>query len=529
MLKSVKSKVIVSILAISIVGLFGLSYYVSTTLYEMSNKNIKQSLSMLGESIFQTLTGSMLLGDPEVVKAAADNAKEIHGIESLHIAKSKAVIESYAPDEKFTTDSLIINVLQTKKTEVIETNENGHHTIRMIRPMIAEQKCLSCHYNAQEGYVLGAMDLVISLDGNDADIASTNSSLIITLIVGGLIFSIMASIFFKTEIFKPLQTLEERIADLVRGDKDLTKRLADKDGSEFGNTAKEVNNFIEMIQNTINDIKSIAKENLSIASEIEISSHVIKKGTQQEQAIVSDTTLQSRQIKTTLEKSIEAAEATQKTVLEARNELENAKGALVSLSDDVESFVESENELSNELVSLKNDADQVKDVLNIIKDIAEQTNLLALNAAIEAARAGEHGRGFAVVADEVRKLAERTQKSLNEIDMSVSTIVQSINDVSDKMHQNVSKIESLVNVSNEAQDKINLTSEAIVISSKVAEESRQDSIAMGNDLQAIIKAISNIADLSEVNNTSAISIENDLKKLVSVAKNLQSNIEQFKS
>jgi methyl-accepting chemotaxis protein len=104
-------------------------------------------------------------------------------------------------------------------------------------------------------------------------------------------------------------------------------------------------------------------------------------------------------------------------------------------------------ELSSHLKHLRDEAEQIKQVLSVIGDIADQTNLLALNAAIEAARAGEHGRGFAVVADEVRKLAERTQKSLSETDITINTIVQSIADVSDKMSEGSEKILSLGSVS----------------------------------------------------------------------------------
>jgi methyl-accepting chemotaxis protein len=529
MLKTVKSKVITSIISLSVIGLLSITYYLSSTLQHLSEKTAKQSLTMLSESIFQTMTGSMMMGDTTIVQDALKAAKKIDGIESLNVIKSKAVIEVYAPDEAFTTDALIKDILINKNTKVIETNENGHHTIRMIKPMIAETKCLSCHYNIKEGYVLGAMDLVISLDKNDADNEATEATLLIALIIGAVLFTIGASIFFTKEIFTPLSNLKIRISELVGGDKDLTKRLTFKNDNEFGEAANEVNKFIEMVQGTINEVKSLGHKNTDIASEIEQSSHVIRESTTQEREIVATTTNKSISIKDMLRENMQASEETQKNVKEAHDELTTARTSLSALSNEVNSFVETENELSGELVGLKNDADQVKEVLNVIKDIAEQTNLLALNAAIEAARAGEHGRGFAVVADEVRKLAERTQKSLTEIDISVGTIVQSINDVSDKMHENARNIESLLNISDDVEQKISTTSDAINNSTRVADKSAKDTVEISANIEEIIEDINKIDVLSTANNTSILSIGDDLERLVSIAQSLQSTIDEFKS
>jgi len=529
MFKSVKSKVAISITVLSILGLFGMIYYLSSTLHTLSNNTTKKSLTMLSESIFQTMTGSMMLGDSSVVQDAFKAARSIEGIERLDISKSKAVQEVYAPDEKFATDPLIVDVLTNGIQKVIEKNENGHHTIRMLKPMVAEERCLSCHYNAKEGYILGAMDLVISLDNADENIMQTNLTLTIALVIIGLLFALVSTIFFVKEIFTPLNNLKTRISELVKGDKDLTKRLKYTQGNEFGEAAHEVNNFIEMIQGTVSDVKALGEQNKDIAGEIELSSRIIAKGTQQEQEIVALTTIKSEAIKETIVHTIEAAEETQKTVERASYELDTAKDSLSLLSSEVLSFVEIENELSGELSGLKSNADQVKDVLNVIKDIAEQTNLLALNAAIEAARAGEHGRGFAVVADEVRKLAERTQKSLTEIDMSVSTIVQSINDVSDKMNQNAKNIESLSHISTDVEEKIDATSNSIKDSTRVANESKKDSMKMSEDIQEIIRDIANIEALSTANGTSVQSIEEELKRLVGIASSLQKTINEFKS
>nr|WP_321268145.1 methyl-accepting chemotaxis protein [uncultured Sulfurimonas sp.] len=144
------------------------------------------------------------------------------------------------------------------------------------------------------------------------------------------------------------------------------------------------------------------------------------------------------------------SEITDTTIIELKNMIYSAVERIHSVS-------EKENEMVGNLQNLVASANETKDILSNIGEIAEQTNLLALNAAIEAARAGEHGRGFAVVADEVRKLAERTQKSLAETSATTNVLIQSISDSSDALNINASEVNDIsdeVSVISDKMDEI---------------------------------------------------------------------------
>jgi methyl-accepting chemotaxis protein len=528
MFKTVKIRIIFSTLILSILGVVAINIYLSSTLHTLSNETAKRSLEMVSASIFQTLRQSMFSGDAEVVKHTILEASKIQGISSLAVAKSNAVIEIFAPEEKFTQDTLIKAVFKSKKQQIIET-EAEHHTVRLLRPLIAEAECLSCHANAQEGDVLGVMDLIISLDENDVEIHDTQMTLLISLILSAIIFIVAASFFFSKEILNPLGDLRNRIAELVSGDKDLTKRLDDSHEDEFSDAAHAVNNFVAMVQETILEVKTLGNENRRIASDITQASQKISVSVEKEREIVTETTAKTVTIQDILNATLLVTQKTQDNVNEANSGLDEAQASLSVLVGDVDSFMQAEHELSAELSHLREDADQVKNVLSVIKDIADQTNLLALNAAIEAARAGEHGRGFAVVADEVRKLAERTQKSLNEIEMSVSTIVQSINDVSDRMVQNAQSMEKLTDLSQDVETKISITSDAMNVSSEVAENSYHDMQDVVKHTEWIVDKIALIRDYSDSNLNSVEMIEGELKQLLEVANTLQERINEFKS
>ncbi|ADR33301.1 methyl-accepting chemotaxis sensory transducer [Sulfuricurvum kujiense DSM 16994] len=528
MFNTVKSKIIFTTLLFSFLGLGTIYWYLTTTFHDFSNETAKRSLNMLSESIFQTLSGSMLAGDPAVVNEAIKHAQEIDGIENLKVQKSQQVIDLFGLDEKFSDEPMVQEVFKTKKPQVIEST-NGTHTIRLLQPLIAEDRCIACHTNIQVGEAIGVMDLIISLEKNDAEINKTQTILLIALSVVVIIFVSVLNIFFGKEVLTPLEGLRQRIGALVSGDKDLTKRLDATKKDEFSDAALAVNNFVAMVQETVNEVKDLGRQNSMIATTITEATRTISDGVDQERHIVEATTQKSHSIKDILSGAIAVSEETQRNVANANGELLTAKDALSKLVGEVEGYIETEHEMSAQLLSLRHDADQVKNVLGVIKDIADQTNLLALNAAIEAARAGEHGRGFAVVADEVRKLAERTQKSLTEIEISVGTIVQSINDVSDKMGENARNMNDLTTISNEVEEKISSTSLEMERSVTVAERSYNDSVEVVGHIEWIIDKISEINTVSEGNQKSVDQIQNDSAQLMHVAQSLSARINEFKS
>jgi len=271
--------------------------------------------------------------------------------------------------------------------------------------------------------------------------------------IGGalaIVFMLIFTYIVTRDITKNIHNLDEFISDIAKN-KNFAKKVEITSKDEFGRIQESLAHLMQSLRDAINEAKNGASANDSISKTIVKNFEDITKNIERETEAVVQVSSSSKELQEMLNDTKEESVQTKQRVIEAKDRIEHAKKVILETMQQVEQNSQVEHEIADKLNQLSNEAEQVKGVLSIIGDIAEQTNLLALNAAIEAARAGEHGRGFAVVADEVRQLAERTQKSLVEINATISVIVQSILDASGSMNSNIENIETLIKNSEKVQ------------------------------------------------------------------------------
>lgn len=355
---------------------------------------------------------------------------------------------------------------------------------------------------------------------------------ITVLITVVFLFLVLTMVGFAIFVINKINTQIKNISDSVNNiaqTKDISLLISIKNDDELSILAKNLNSMFIELRSVIADAKHSSVENSSISHELSTTSMQVGRNVEESVEIINEATQKTTHITNEIARAVEDAKENKKEIERANGILIDAKSKIINLASKVQSGAEAEAELAKNIESLTKDMDQVKNVLDVISDIAEQTNLLALNAAIEAARAGEHGRGFAVVADEVRKLAERTQKTLTEINSTISIIVQSSNAAHEQMSINSGQMDELVCISNEVESKIGLMADIVNIATKANDKTVNDFESTASNIISISNKIAEINSISTKNARSVEEIASASEHLNNMTQSLNGKLEQFRT
>ncbi|WP_019593405.1 methyl-accepting chemotaxis protein [Thioalkalivibrio sp. ALM2T] len=377
------------------------------------------------------------------------------------------------------------------------------------------------------GDAVGVLELMVD---RSAYVTMTRNATGTVVMVGviAVVLGVLLAWFLTRSIVRPLCQTVERLDDIASGEGDLTRQLEVSGRNELGDLAVVFNRFVEKIRVLIQQVAAGSDQVAAASNELSATSEETNEQVRRQKAETDQVATAMNEMTATVQEvarnaadAAAAAQATDQDAVAGQQVVQKTVTAINGLSRQVDNAAEVVTRLSQ-------DAEQINKVLEVIGDIADQTNLLALNAAIEAARAGEQGRGFAVVADEVRTLASRTQDSTHEIQQMIERVQSGTREAVQAMEDGRSKAHESVEQVNLAGESLNAITQSVTRISDMNTQIASAAEEQSTVAEEINRNVANITEVLDQTAAGSEQIRNASEELSKLASQQQERVGQFK-
>ncbi|MDR2092262.1 MAG: methyl-accepting chemotaxis protein [Azoarcus sp.] len=358
---------------------------------------------------------------------------------------------------------------------------------------------------------------------------STRTSMFVTVVV--IVVACVVLGFFtlsiRATVIKPVEKVRDLLVRVAR-DHDFTLQINYRADDEIGEMTRAFDTMVTSLRDSFQSIQSKMREVRSGVEMLVTGAQQVAESSAQQSSSSSAMAASVEEMTVSINTVSDSADEA-RTIAQKAGEIANQGGTIIEQTvDEMVMIAKAVGQASGAIESLGRESEQISSVVQVIKEVADQTNLLALNAAIEAARAGEQGRGFAVVADEVRKLAERTTQSTGDISSMVGKIQTSSKEAVSEMEQMVKQVESGQTLAHEAGERIQSIREG---ANKVVQAVSEISNALKEQSSAshdIARHVESVAQMTDQNSAAAGEAANGAQRLGQLAKDVDEIVKQFK-